>query len=46
MKRKMIIAVTGASGAAYTRLLFQKIAGLSDELEEVAVIFTAKASEI
>jgi flavin prenyltransferase len=46
MKRKIIIAVTGASGAIYAKLLFENLAGLERELEEVAVIFSTTACEI
>lgn len=46
MKRKIIIGVTGASGAVYAQFLFRKLAGFNNDLEEVAVIFTDKAREI
>ena len=38
--------MTGASGAIYAKMLFEKIAGLKSEPEEVAVIFSSKACEI
>ncbi len=43
MKRKIIAAVTGASGALYARLLFTELARLKEHLEEVAVVFSANA---
>jgi flavin prenyltransferase len=46
MQRKIIIAVTGASGAIYAKMLFEKITGFERELAEVAVIFSTKACEI
>jgi flavin prenyltransferase len=46
MKRKIIIAVTGASGAIYAKSLLQKITGFQSDIEEVAVIFSTKACEI
>jgi flavin prenyltransferase len=46
MKRKIIVAVTGASGAIYAKLLLEKLARLKTQVEEVAVIFSENAHEI
>lgn len=46
MKRKIVIAVTGASGAIYARLLINQLQEIRDQLEEVAVIFSANATDI
>lgn len=46
MKRKIIVSVTGASGAIYAKLLFAELLSIKDELDEVAVIFTANATAI
>jgi 4-hydroxy-3-polyprenylbenzoate decarboxylase len=40
------VAVTGASGAVYARLLFKKLAAIKSQLEEVAVVFSANATGI
>ena len=46
MQRKIIVAVTGASGSIYADLLFRKLNNLSDRPEEIGVIFSDKAKEI
>lgn len=46
MKRKIVVAVTGASGAIYASVLFKKLAGITDQINEVAVVFSANAQEI
>lgn len=40
---KLIIGVTGASGAIYAKLLFQKIESLLSQVEECGVIFSENA---
>lgn len=45
-KRKIVVAVTGASGALYARLLLGRLASLDAQTEEVAVVFSANATEI
>lgn len=45
-KRKIALAVTGASGALYARVLLAELATLEEQPEEVAVIFSANAEEI
>jgi 4-hydroxy-3-polyprenylbenzoate decarboxylase len=44
--RKIIVAITGASGAVYAQQLLLKIAGVKDPPEEIAVIFSETAKEI
>lgn len=46
MKRKIIIAVTGASGSLYAKLLFQKILTIEQQIEEAGIIFSDNAKEI
>lgn len=46
MKRKIIIAVTGASGAVYAKVLFNKIRELKAQIEEAAVVFSTNALDI
>jgi len=46
MKRKIVIAVTGASGSVYAKCLFEKLATASDQLEEIGVVFSANARDI
>jgi flavin prenyltransferase len=45
-KRKIIIAITGASGSIYARKLIEKLCSLKDPPEEIAVIFSETAQEI
>ena len=46
MKRKIVIAITGASGSIYARSLLEKLKGLQNQLDEVGVVFSANALEI
>ncbi|MBU0764752.1 MAG: UbiX family flavin prenyltransferase [Bacteroidetes bacterium] len=46
VRQKIIIAVTGASGALYAKLLFEKIMALSGQTEETAVIFSDNAKAV
>jgi 4-hydroxy-3-polyprenylbenzoate decarboxylase len=44
--RKIILAITGASGAIYAQQLLRKLSGLKNHPEEIAVIFSDTAKEI
>ena len=46
MKRKIVAAVTGASGSIYAKILFEKLRGIKEQLEEVAVVFSSNALDI
>jgi 4-hydroxy-3-polyprenylbenzoate decarboxylase len=46
IKKKIIIAVTGASGAIYARLLFDKIQKLENQIEETGIIMSENARKI
>ncbi len=46
MNRKIVIAVTGASGSIYASILFQKIREIKKQLDEVAVVFSSNARDI
>ncbi len=43
---KIAIAVTGASGSLYTRLLLEKLQRLQDQVEEVAVVWSRNAHTV
>jgi len=45
-KYKVIIAVTGASGAIYAQLLFKRLESLKDQIEECGVVFSDCAKEV
>lgn len=46
MKRKIVVAVTGASGSIYAKILFEKLREVKDQLDEVGVIFSTNARDI
>ena len=46
MKRKIVVAVTGARGAVYASGLFRKLREIKDQLDEVAVVFSTNARDI
>lgn len=46
MKRKIVVAVTGASGSVYAKILFDRILEIKDQLDEVAVVFSSNARDI
>jgi len=45
-KTKLIVAVTGASGAIYAKVLFESLLQYMDQLEEVAVLFSDNAKGV
>ena len=45
-KHKVIVAVTGASGAIYAKVLFDKLMQLKDQIEEVGVLFSDNARTV
>ena len=45
-KHKIIVAVTGASGAIYAKVLFDKLAVLSDQIDKVGVIMSDNAKYV
>jgi flavin prenyltransferase len=45
-KQKLIIAVTGASGSIYAKILLDKLLLLNEQIEETGIIFSKNAEEI
>lgn len=45
-KRKIVVAVTGASGSIYAKILFEKLGEIKNQVEEVGVIFSSNALDI
>src|ERR1700742_2634313 len=43
---KIVVAVTGASGSIYSRLLLDKLSALRDQWEALAVVMTDNAREV
>ncbi len=46
MNHKIAVAVTGASGAIYAKVLFDKLSALSSQVSEVAVVMSANAKYV
>ncbi|MDB5124258.1 MAG: 3-octaprenyl-4-hydroxybenzoate carboxy-lyase [Mucilaginibacter sp.] len=46
MKKKIVVAITGASGAIYARLLLDKLQKLYEQINEVAVVMSDNAKEV
>lgn len=46
MTNKILIAISGASGAIYPKLLLEKLFGLKDQWEELSVVMSNNAKEI
>ena len=45
-KHKIIVAVTGASGSIYAKVLFDKLILLKDQIETVGVVFSENAKDV
>jgi len=46
MAKKIVVGISGASGAIYAHLLLKKLSGLSDQYERVDVIMSETAREV
>ncbi len=46
MKKKIIIAVTGASGAIYAKLLLDKVTSIKSDFEKVSLLFSKNAMDV
>lgn len=45
-KQKIVVAVSGASGAIYTKVLFDKLAALIEQIEAVGVVMSDNAKDV
>ncbi len=45
-KKKIIVAITGASGAIYAKLLLDSLVKLNDQIEKVGVVMSDNAKEV
>ena len=45
-KRKIVVAITGASGAIYAKLMLEKLQQLSGQIKEVAVVMSDNAKQV
>lgn len=46
LMRKVVVAITGASGSIYARLLLEKMTAIKDQWADVAVTMTENAKEV
>ena len=46
MKRKIVIAVTGASGSVYAQVLMEKLLLIQDQIEQVGLVFSSNARDV
>src|SRR6201991_3322071 len=46
MKKKIVIAITGASGAIYAKLLLDKLQQLSDQIADVGIVMSDNARQV
>jgi len=45
-RMKIVVGITGASGAVYAHLLLKKLAGLTDQYDRVDIVLSETASEV
>jgi 4-hydroxy-3-polyprenylbenzoate decarboxylase len=45
-KRKIIVAITGASGAIYAKVLLKKLESIKQQIEEVGIIMSDNAKDV
>lgn len=46
MKRKIVVAITGASGSIYAKVLLDKLASLGDQIEQVGIVMSDNAKDV
>jgi flavin prenyltransferase len=46
MKKKIVVAITGASGAIYAQLLLKKLQQLNNQIAEVAIVMSDNAKQV
>ena len=44
--KKIAVAITGASGSIYAKLLLQKLLGLDDQVNELSIVMTDNARQV
>lgn len=44
--RKIVVAITGASGSLYVRQLLEKLAGIRDQWQDLAIVMTENAKTV
>ncbi len=46
MQHKIVIAVTGASGSAYAKLLLEKLKQYKNQIEDIGLVFSKNAKDV
>ncbi len=46
MKKKIVVAITGASGSIYAKLLLEKLQALQDQIQEVGIVMSDNARDV
>lgn len=46
MKQKIVVGVTGASGAIYAKVLFDRLKQMTDRIEACGVVFSGNAKDV
>ena len=46
MKRKIVLAVTGASGSVYAQVLMEKLLQIQDQVDQVGLVFSSNARDV
>lgn len=44
--KKIVVAITGASGSIYSKILLNKLVSISDQWEDLSVVMTVNAREV
>ena len=45
-KKKIIVAITGASGSVYAKVLFDKLVALQDQIEALGIVMSDNAKDV
>ena len=46
LRQKIVVAITGASGSVYAKVLLTKLCQLQDQIEEIGVVMTENAKDV
>ena len=46
LRKKIVVAITGASGSVYAKVLLTKLCQLKDQIEELGVVMTENAKDV
>jgi len=45
-KHKIVVAITGASGSIYAKILLDKLSKLSEQIEQVGIVMSDNAKDV